>query len=76
MIVLPEWSSLGIFIAAALVFLLTPGPADRGSEPRHLSIDAYPVSAGCTALSATALPVWRLCEARGFGCYRPRADLT
>ncbi len=27
MIVLPEWSSLGIFLAAALVLLLTPGPA-------------------------------------------------
>jgi threonine/homoserine/homoserine lactone efflux protein len=27
MIVLPEWSSLGIFVAAALALLLTPGPA-------------------------------------------------
>ena len=27
MIVLPEWSSHGIFVAAALVLLLTPGPA-------------------------------------------------
>jgi threonine/homoserine/homoserine lactone efflux protein len=27
MIVLPEWSSLGIFVFAALVLLLTPGPA-------------------------------------------------
>jgi threonine/homoserine/homoserine lactone efflux protein len=27
MIVLPDWSSLGLFAAAALVLLLTPGPA-------------------------------------------------
>jgi threonine/homoserine/homoserine lactone efflux protein len=27
MIVLPEWSSLGLFVIAALVLLLTPGPA-------------------------------------------------
>jgi len=27
MLVLPEWSNLGIFVAAALVLLLTPGPA-------------------------------------------------
>jgi threonine/homoserine/homoserine lactone efflux protein len=27
MVVLPEWSSLGIFVVAALVLLLTPGPA-------------------------------------------------
>ena len=27
MLVLPEWSSLGLFVIAALVLLLTPGPA-------------------------------------------------
>ena len=27
MIALPEWTSLGVFVAAALVLLLTPGPA-------------------------------------------------
>jgi threonine/homoserine/homoserine lactone efflux protein len=27
MLVLPDWSNLGIFVAAALVLLLTPGPA-------------------------------------------------
>ena len=27
MIVLPGWSSLGVFIAAALALLITPGPA-------------------------------------------------
>ena len=27
MIVLPEWSSLGLFVIAALVLLVTPGPA-------------------------------------------------
>ena len=27
MLVLPEWSSLGFFVIAALVLLLTPGPA-------------------------------------------------
>jgi threonine/homoserine/homoserine lactone efflux protein len=27
MMVLPEWSSLGLFVVAALVLLLTPGPA-------------------------------------------------
>ena len=27
MIALPEWSSLGVFVAAALALLLTPGPA-------------------------------------------------
>ena len=27
MIVLPEWSSLGFFVIAALALLLTPGPA-------------------------------------------------
>ena len=26
MIVLPEWSSLGLFVIAALVLLRTPGP--------------------------------------------------
>src|SRR5262247_3247728 len=27
MLALPEWSSLGMFVAAALLLLLTPGPA-------------------------------------------------
>lgn len=27
MLIVPEWSSLGLFVIAALVLLLTPGPA-------------------------------------------------
>ena len=27
MIVLPDWSGLGLFVVAALVLLITPGPA-------------------------------------------------
>ena len=70
MLVVPEWSSLGLFMIAALVLLLTPGPAvlyivtrsiDQGRRAGLVSVLGYtwapwPTSRGAAAASPRLPP--------------------
>lgn len=63
MIVLPEWSSLGFFVIAALALLLTPGPAvlyivtrsiDQGRRAGFVSVAGVHVGTLAHILAAAA----------------------